>query len=391
MIKQDIEKQESKISFKYGVHYSNEDKIEKTLQSIEELKEELQENKQKDVETLSEFERPENIEWKIEEYEKELSRLKKENVKLPCYKSKDYVERLLIKEQLIDILTNWEDAKEYQELKKEHEKLTKQYLKIKNSYTDFEYDDYGCATPIRTYEMDEIDKDDFEILDKEIKQITKRLKIIEKQALETANDMVAGLSTNEFNESYYLLSGQKEHDEMLKVLNNLKQQFEIVEIIISDYQNEKLKITMEQMDNFVKMFNKYINEFDDFKDVKPIDEAYNVPLCKVKYLNKIYEVYDFEIVDSCLVDFRKCKDLNGKQKVFQNKYFLEVQATQEDIKPVDKIEIDGVKYDVYKQAVKPRDAKSIFNNSIKKDRIKRKSLITNKIRDFRNVYLVKCD
>lgn len=406
MINKDIKHKESKFQNKYTVRYSNDEEIERISHSIEELKEEIeqlknpkkQETQNEDVEDVEdvecddvkiEFEQEigecetiEHREWLIKEYEKDIERLKKDNVKLSCYKSKNQVKRLLIKQEQQDILTNWEDAKEYQELKAEYDKINQQIFNIRDKYVEWEYDEYDFKSLSEIHEMDYIDEKQYDILTEEANKIHKKLKIIERQALETAEYMVDGLSTREFNESYYVLSGQKEHDEELKAINDLKQQLEIVELILTDYQNEKLKITMEQMDNFIKMFNKYINEFDDFKEIKPVDVAYNVPLCKVKYLNKIYEVYDFEVDGSCLVDFRKCKDLNGKQKVFQNKYFLEVQATQEDVKPVDKIEIDGVKYDVYKQPV---------NNSIKKDRIKRKSLITNKMRDLRNVYLIKCD
>lgn len=398
MIKEEIQQLEKKISFKFGIHYSNEDKIAQSKESLKNLKLDLQElkNKQKahknqEIDEIEEVfandsentlafseacDEIERIEYLIQENEKELKTLQNENVKLSCYKSKDQVRNLLIKEQQQEILNNWFDFEEYKPLNEEYNKLNNERIKILDKYAHWTFDECGLKDTIDfKNNWSNEDNQKVEQLNEQLANINRKLRKFERIALNTAQDIVDG-DESEIENRFYELSGQKEHDDLLKEIENLKQQLEIVEMIVSDYQNEKFKITMNQMDEFVKMFNRFANEL---KNVQPIDESYNVPICKVKYYNKIYEVYDFEIIGSCLVDFRKCNDLNGKQRIFNNKYFLEVEATQEDVKPIDQIEIDGIKYNVYKQQLP---------NSIKKDRIKRKSLITNKVRDFRNVYLV---
>ena len=151
--------------------------------------------------------------------------------------------------------------------------------------------------------------------------------------------------------------------------------------ILNNYSVKFENLTFKDFETYKSIWDylltqKFINEGH-----KDVCEFKTEPLFKIKYLNKLYEVYKYKVEDSILKDRIQCSTLEGVKKDLTNVYIKEIKnLSNEDIKPIDNIFYKGENYEVYKFEV----AESEFYK-----RVKAKSTISNRTRDFKNIYLKK--
>lgn len=344
--------------------FIEKNKAKTTNYRIEELKNEIEEAKQelKEVEAIPNktFDDLEQIRIfngiikdclnDIEEEEKRMS-----EPEFRSYKSikREYTSQLIKKYK--------KDSQEYQKYTNEYYKNNKEHLLYEDEQDD------------GTYEY--VYEDGYDAF-KEFKKYESQVKDLEEEFKQQAEKVVKDMEDNGEFEKYYLVaSGKQEYLNKIQKLEQIKQESLKLNDIINNYSVKSSNLTFKDFETYKSIWDylltqKILNEPCEFKTES---------LFKIKYLNKIYDVYKYNVEGSILKDRIQCSTLEGVKKDLTNVYIKEIKnLSNEDIKPVDKIFYKGENYEVYKFEV----ADSVFYK-----RIKAKSTISNRTRDFKNIYL----
>ena len=261
--------------------------------------------------------------------------------------------------------------KKYKNESQQYQKFTNEYLEKKNEHLIYTYED-DFDNEVNVYEDG---YDDF----KEYVKYESQVKDLEEGFKQQAEKVVKDMEDNGEFEKYYLVaSGKQEYLNKVEKLEQIKQESLKLNDILNNYNVKFAILTFEDFKTYKTIWDylltqKFINEPCEFS---------TEPLFKIKYLNKLYEVYKYEVEDSVLYDRIQCSTLEGVKKDLTNVYIKEIKIVSEniDIKPIDNIVYKGENYEVYKFNI----ADSVFYN-----RVKAKSTISNKTRDFKKIYLKK--
>ena len=341
----------------------------KTNYRIEELKNQIEEIKAelKEVEAIENktFDDLENIRMFnnlikdcLKDIEEEETKLREGSQEFRSYKTikREYTSQLI---------------KKYKNESQEYQKYTNEYLEKKKEHLIYTYED-DFDNEVNVYEDG---YNDF----KEFVKYKSQVKDLEEEFKQQAEKVVKDMEDNGEFEKYYLVaSGKQEYLNKIQKLEQIKQESLKLNDILNNYNVKFAMLTFKDFETYKSIWDylltqKFINEPCEFS---------TEPLFKIKYLNKLYEVYKFEVEDSVLYDRIQCSTLEGVKKDLTNVYIKEIKTVSEniDIKPIDNIVYKGDNYEVYKFNV----ANSVFYN-----RVKAKSTISNKTRDFKKIYLKK--
>ena len=260
--------------------------------------------------------------------------------------------------------------KKYKNESQEYQKFTNEYLEKKKEHLIYEDDEYDIENDIY-----EDGYNDFE----EFKKYKSQVKDLEEEFKQQAEKVVKDMEDNGEFEKYYLVaSGKQEYLNKAEKIEQIKQESLKLNDILNNYNVKFAMLTFKDFETYKTIWDylltqKFINEPCEFS---------TEPLFKIKYLNKLYDVYKFEVEDSVLYDRIQCSTLEGIKKDLTNVYIKEIKTVSEniDIKPIDNIIYKGENYEVYKFNI----VDSVFYN-----RVKAKSTISNKTRDFKKIYLKK--
>ena len=263
--------------------------------------------------------------------------------------------------------------KKYKNESQEYQKFTNEYLEKKKEHLIYTYED-DFDNEVNVYEDG---YDDF----KEFVKYESQVKDLEEEFKQQAEKVVKDMEDNGEFEKYYLVaSGKQEYLNKVEKLEQIKQESLKLNDVLNNYSVKFDNLTFKDFETYKSIWDylltqKFINEPCEFK---------TEPLFKIKYLNKLYEVYKVLPEDSedyVLYDRIQCSTLEGVKKDLTNVYIKEIKDYSIIfIKPIDNIVYKGENYEVYKFEV----AESVFYN-----RIKAKSTISNKTRDFKKIYLKK--
>lgn len=341
---------------------------------------------------------------RIEELKNEIEEAKAELKELEAIENKSFddLEQIrifnsLIKEHLQDIeeektklMEGSQEFRSYKSIKreytsqliKEYKKQSSEYQKYTNEFNENRkkhliYVDDDDIDEGEVYEYFDDDYDDFEEWSKYLTQV----KDLEEEFKQQAEKVVKDMEDNGEFEKYYLVaSGKQEYLNKVEKLEQIKQESLKLNDILNNYSVKFAMITIKDFETYKSIWDYLLKE----KFLNEPCEIKTEPLFKIKYLNKLYEVYKVLPEDSedyVLYDRIQCYTLEGVKKDLTNVYIKEIKDYSIiAIKPVDKIFYKGENYEVYKFNV----ADSVFYN-----RIKAKSTISNKTRDFKKVYLKK--
>lgn len=280
------------------------------------------------------------------------------------------------------------EFRSYKAIKREYtSQLIKKYKKESQEYQKFtnEYNEKQKEHLIYTYEDDfdnnvNVYEDGYNAF-QEFKKYESQVKDLEEEFKQQAEKVVKDMEDNGEFEKYYLVaSGKQEYLNKVEKLEQIKQESLKLNDILNNYSVKFTMITIKDFETYKSIWDyllkeKFLNEACEFS---------TEPLFKIKYLNKLYEVYKVlpeNSEDYVLYDRIQCHTLEGVKKDLTNVYIKEIKDYSIIvIKPIDKIFYKGENYEVYKFEV----AESVFYN-----RIKAKSTISNKTRDFKKIYLKK--
>ena len=261
--------------------------------------------------------------------------------------------------------------KKYKKESQEYQKYTNEYLEKKKEHLIYTYED-DFDNEVNVYEDEYNDFNEFVKYESQVKDLEE---VFKQQAEKVVKDME---DNGEFEKYYLVASGKQEYLNKVEKLEQIKQESLKLNDILNNYNVKFAMLTFEDFKTYKSIWDylltqKFINEPCEFS---------TEPLFKIKYLNKLYEVYKFEVEDSVLYDRIQCSTLEGVKKDLTNVYIKEIKTVSEniDIKPIDNIVYKGENYEVYKFNV----VESVFYK-----RVKAKSTISNKTRDFKNIYLKK--
>ena len=335
--------------------------------------------------------------FRIEELKKEIEEIKAELKELEAIENKtfDDLENIrmfnnLIKDCLkdIEVEENREGVPEFRSYKtikreytnqlikkyknesQEYQKYTNEYYENKKEHLIYEDDEYDIENNI--YEDGYNDFNEFVKYQSQVKDLEEGFK---QQAEKVVKDME---NNGEFEKYYLVASGKQEYLNKVEKLEQIKQEYLKLNDILNNYNVKFAMLTFEDFKTYRYIWDYLLTQ----KFINGPCEFSTEPLFKIKYLNKLYEVYKYEVEDSVLYDRIQCSTLEGVKKDLTNVYIKEIKTVSEniDIKPIDNIIYKGENYEVYK-----------FNvvNSVFYKRVKAKSTISNKTRDFKNIYLKK--
>lgn len=338
---------------------------------------------------------PRKTNGRIEELKNEIEEVKAELKEYEDIENKtfDDLEQIrifnsIIKEHLEDIEEEEKrigvpEFRGYKTIKREYtSKLIKEYKKQSEQYQKYtnEYIEKDMEHVIYTYEDDDdrnvnVYEDDYDEFNEFVKYKS-QVKDLEEGFKQQAEKVVKDMEDNGEFEKYYLVaSGKQEYLNKVEKLEQIKQESLKLNDILNNYNDKFENLTIKDFETYKSIWDyletqKILNEPCEFK---------TEPLFKIKYLNKIYDVYKYNVEGSILKDRIQCSTLEGVKKDLTNVYIKEIKnLSNEDIKPIDKIFYKGESYEVYKFEV----AESVFYK-----RIKAKSTISNRTRDFKNIYL----
>ena len=260
--------------------------------------------------------------------------------------------------------------KKYKNESSEYQKYTNEYYEKKNEHLIYTYED-DFDNEVNVYEDG---YDDF----KEYVKYESQVKNLEEEFKQQAEKVVKDMEDNGEFEKYYLVaSGKQDYLNKVEKLEQIKQESLKLNDIINNYSVKFDNLTIKDFETYKSIWDylltqKFINETCEFS---------TEPLFKIKYLNKLYDVYKYNVEGSNLYNRIQCSTLEGVKKDLINVYIKEIKdCSNIEVKPIDKIFYKGQNYEVYKFEV----AESEFMK-----RVKAKSTISNKTRDFKNIYLKK--
>ena len=334
-------------------------RIETLKSEIEEIKAELKEVEAIENKTFDDLEQirilNRLIKEHLEDIEEEKNRLGKPEFRSYKAIKREYTSQLI---------------KEYKKQSEQYQKYTNEYLENKNEHLIYTYED-DFDNNVDVYE------DGYDAF-KEFVKYESQVKDLEEGFKQQAEKVVKDMEENGEFEKYYLVaSGKQEYLNKVEKLEQIKQESLKLNDIVNNYNDKFEDLTFKDIETYKSIWDylltqKFINEPCEIK---------TEPLFKIKYLNKIYDVYKCKVEDSILKDRIQCHTLEGVKKDLTNVYIKEIKNYENiEVKPVDKIFYKGQPYEVYKIEV----AESEFMK-----RIKAKSTISNRTRDFKNIYLKK--
>lgn len=263
-------------------------------------------------------------------------------------------------------------------VKKIYKQLMNKAFEKTNSYYKIAKTNFSESA--RKFEESKCTDEEFE---NDMRYWREEIENIENGFWVVAEDRMEHMSEEEFNEIYYKESGKEIFDKQKQEIDELVKVYNEVNNIIENYPKVFLNISREDYEKYIKIWNKYfvgkyktpyskkvlvINEekIDIDKSYKCIDE--------IRYKNKIYEVYKFETTDSEFYDSVHAYSIKeNKYITYTNKYLKLLED-----RPIDKISYKRKIYEVYPYEVE---------NSVFYNRVKAKSLIHDKVKDFKKKYL----
>ena len=345
-------------------------RIETLKSEIEEIKGELKEVEAIPNKTFDDLEQirilNSSIKQCLEDIEEE-----KTNLGKPEFRSYKAIKREYIS-QLI---------KGYKKESQEYQKYTNEYLEKQNEHLIYE-DEEDDGTTEYIYE------DGYNAFE-EFKKYKSQVKDLEEEFKQQAEKVVKDMEDNGEFEKYYLVaSGKQEYLNKVEKLELIKQESLKLNDIINNYNDKFDNLTIKDIETYKSIWDYLLKE----KFLNEPCEIKKEPLFKIKYLNKLYEVYKIlpaaarpegpeDSEEYVLYDRIQCHTLEGVKKDLTNVYIKEIKDYSVlAIKPIDKIFYKGENYEVYKINV----ADSVFYK-----RIKAKSTLSNKTRDFKGIYLKK--
>lgn len=360
-----------------NTHKTTNYRIEELKNEIEEVKAELKEVEDIPNKTFDDLEQIRlfnlMIKDRLNDIEEEKTKLMERSQEFRSYKSikREYTSQL-IKEYKKQ---SQQDPK-LRALQQQYQKYTNEYYEKRNEHLIYHYEDYE--------DFDEFDYgyNDFEEFKKYKSQVEELEEGFKQQAEKVVKDME---DSGEFEKYYLVASGKQEYLNKVEKLEQIKQESLKLNDIINNYNDKFENLTFKDFETYKSIWDylltqKILKGSKSLAAAKPC-EFKTEPLFKIKYLNKLYEVYKYKVEDSILKDRIQCSTLEGVKKDLTNVYIKEIKnLSNEDIKPVDKIFYKGESYEVYKFNV----ADSVFYK-----RVKAKSTISNRTRDFKNIYLKK--
>lgn len=337
--------------------------------------------------------------FRIEELKNQIEEIKQELKEVEAIENKtfDDLENIRMFNNLIkDCLNDIEEEKlreanqenkfrSYKAIKREYTgQLIKKYKNESSEYQKYtnEYNEKEKEHLIYTYEDDfdnevNVYEDGYDEF-KEFVKYKSQVKDLEEGFKQQAEKVVKDMEDNGEFEKYYLVaSGKQEYLNKVEKLEQIKQESLKLNDVLNNYSVKFDNLTFKDFETYKSIWDylltqKILNEPCEFK---------TEPLFKIKYLNKIYDVYKYNVEGSILKDRIQCSTLEGIKKDLTNVYIKEIKdCSNIEVKPIDKIFYKGQNYEVYKFEV----AESEFMK-----RVKAKSTISNRTRDFKNIYLKK--
>lgn len=267
--------------------------------------------------------------------------------------------------------------KEYKKQSSEYQKYTNEYIEQNKEHLLYKYED-DFDNEVCVYEDD---YDEF----KEFVKYKSQVEDLEEEFKQQAEKVVKDMEDNGEFEKYYLVaSGKQEYLNKVEKLEQIKQESLKLNGILNNYNDKFENLTIKDFETYKSIWDylltqKFINENPKRGLAAAPCEFKTEPLFKIKYLNKIYDVYKYKVEDSILKDRIQCSTLEGVKKDLTNVYIKEIKdCSNIEVKPIDNIFYKGETYEVYKFEV----AESEFYK-----RVKAKSTISNRTRDFKNIYL----
>lgn len=331
-------------------------RIEELKNEIEEVKAELKEVEAIENKTFDDLEQIRIFNCIIKELLQDIEE-EENRIGVPEFRGyktirRDYIHQLI---------------KEYKKQSSEYQKYTNEYIEKDNEHLIYEDDEGDIENNVYV--------DGYNAF-KEFVKYKSQVEDLEEGFKQQAEKVVKDMEDNGEFEKYYLVaSGKQEYLNKVEKLEQIKQESLKLNDILNNYNDKFENLTIKDFETYKSIWDyletqKILNEPCEFK---------TEPLFKIKYLNKIYDVYKYNVEGSILKDRIQCSTLEGVKKDLTNVYIKEIKnLSNEDIKPVDKIFYKGEPYEVYKFEV----AESVFYK-----RIKAKSTISNRTRDFKNIYL----
>lgn len=259
--------------------------------------------------------------------------------------------------------------KKYKKESSEYQKYTNEYIEKRNENLIYEDDEGEIENNI--YQDGYNDFKEFVKYKSQVKDLEEGFK---QQAEKVVKDME---DNGEFEKYYLVASGKQEYLNKVEKLEQIKQEYLKLNDILNNYNVKFDNLTFKDFETYKTIWDylltqKILNEPCEFKTES---------LFKIKYLNKLYDVYKYKVEGSILYNRIQCQTLEGVKKDLTNVYIKEIKdCSIIDIKPIDKIFYKGENYEVYKFEV----AESVFMK-----RVKAKSTISDRTRDFKNIYLKK--
>ena len=350
------------------------------------------------MKTFIEKNKAKTTNYRIEELKNQIEEIKQELKEVEAIENKtfDDLEQIRIFNGIIkDCLNDIEEEKTrlsmpefrgYKSIKREYTgQLIKKYKKESQEYQKYTNEYYENRREHLIYE--DYDEEDGEVDNKfvdgydDFKEFVKyksQVEDLEEGFKQQAEKVVKDMEDNGEFEKYYLVaSGKQEYLNKVEKLEQIKQESLKLNDILNNYSVKSSMLTIKDFETYKSIWDylltqKILNEPCEFK---------TEPLFKIKYLNKLYEVYKYNVEGSNLKDRIQCSTLEGVKKDLTNVYIKEIKdCSNIEVKPIDKIFYKGYNYEVYKFEV----AESEFMK-----RVKAKSTISNKTRDFKNIYLKK--
>lgn len=334
-------------------------RIEELKNEIEEAKAELKEVEAIENKTFDDLEQIRIFNSIIKEHLQDIEE-EENRIGVPEFRGyktirRDYIHQLI---------------KEYKKQSSEYQKYTNEYIEKDKEHLIYTYED-DFDNEVNVYEDGYNEYQEFVKYKSQVKDLEEEFK---QQAEKVVKDME---DNGEFEKYYLVASGKQDYLNKVEKLEQIKQESLKLNDVLNNYNVKFENLTIKDFETYKSIWDylltqKYLNEPCEFK---------TEPLFKIKYLNKLYDVYKYKVEDSILKDRIQCSTLEGVKKDLTNVYIKEIRdCSNIEVKPVDKIFYKGESYEVYKFEV----AESVFYK-----RIKAKSTISNRTRDFKNIYLKK--
>ena len=282
----------------------------KTNGRIEELKNEIEEVKAelKELEAIPNKTFDDNeqirifnsiIKEHLQDIEEEKTKLMEGSQEFRGYKTikRDYIHQLI---------------KEYKKQSEQYQKYTNEYIEKDREHLIYTYED-DFDNEVNVYEDG---YDEFKEFVKYKSQVEDLEEGFKQQAEKVVKDME---DSGEFEKYYLVASGKQEYLNKVEKLEQIKQESLKLNDILNNYNNKFDNLTIKDFETYKSIWDylltsKFINENPKRGLAAAPCEFKTEPLFKIKYLNKIYDVYKYNVEGSILKDRIQCSTLEGVKK-----------------------------------------------------------------------------